>query len=172
MKQVRLTRNFAMCAAALSLAAVATTAHAQATATTASSARFTISANGQEVLDTSTKLWWRRCTEGMKWDGKTCVGKPVKLTLALAKQQAAATGKAEGKAWRIPSREELTGLIVKPQKKPLIDKNAFPNTPSAVFFALRPGFDDNLNAWIVDFGNGHVFGSTGSKYLVRLVRNG
>ncbi|MDP2366843.1 hypothetical protein [Rhodoferax sp.] len=40
-----------------------------------------------------------------------------------------------------------------------------------MFWATRPQASDNLNAWIVNFGNGHVYGNTGSKApFVRLVR--
>ena len=133
--------------------------------------RFTPSTDGQEVLDTKTNLLWRRCVEGMKWDGKTCTGKPTALTLTVAKKHVGAVSKADNKAWRIPNRDELVGLIVKPQKKPLIDAAAFPNTPSTVYWALRPGYTDNLNAWMIDFGNGHVYGSSGSKHNLRLVRS-
>src|SRR5205085_2223678 len=39
--------------------------------------RFAISADGQEVTDSTSRLTWRRCAEGMRWDGKTCSGRLV-----------------------------------------------------------------------------------------------
>ena len=135
-------------------------------------ARFTVSADGQDVLDSTTNLTWRRCAEGQHWDGKACTGKLAKFTYGSAKQAAASAG--GGKGWRVPTRDELVGLVDKnAKKKPKIDVQAFPNTPSAMFWASRPGSDDNLNAWLVNFGNGKVIGNAGqAKFPLRLVHAG
>ena len=133
--------------------------------------RFAISSDGQEVTDSTTHLTWRRCAEGMRWDGKTCSGKLAKFTYAGAKQAAQAANGA-GSAWRIPSREELVGLVNKTtKKKPKIDGNAFPKMPSSPFWATREGSDDNLNAWLVNLGSGKVRANLGqAKFPLRLVR--
>jgi hypothetical protein len=148
------------------LAAAVASSHAQG--------RFTVSADGQEVLDTSSRLSWRRCAEGLQWDGKTCSGKLAKFSYAEAKQRAAGAAKAGAKAWRIPSKDELVGLVDKTaKKKPKIDFEAFPKTPSTLFWATRPGTDDNLNAWLVSFANGKVMGNVGqAKFPLRMVRAG
>ncbi len=147
---------------------------AVAAASSQAQARFTVSGDGQEVLDTTTQLTWRRCAEGLQWDGKTCSGKLAKFSYAGAKQQAAGAAKASAKAWRIPSKDELVALVdKKAKKKPRIDAEAFPKTPSAPFWATRPGTDDNLNAWLVSFANGKVAGNVGqTKFPLRLVRAG
>lgn len=134
--------------------------------------RFAVSANGQEVTDASAHLVWRRCAEGMRWDGKTCSGKAATYKYAAAKQ-AAETAAGGGKAWRIPTREELVALLDKTtKKKPLIDAKAFPNTPKAAFWAIREGHDDDLNAWLVSFSSGRVSGNAGQKkFPLRLVRS-
>ncbi len=147
-------------------------ASAAAPAAAAATGRFTVSADGQEVLDTKTNLAWRRCAEGMQWDGKICKGKPIKLKFVGAKDQAANAAKASGKGWRVPTKDELLGIIVKQKKKPMVDGAAFPNTPSTPFWSLREGFNDNLNSWAVNFGNGHVYGNSGlGKLHLRLVRS-
>jgi hypothetical protein len=134
-------------------------------------ARFAVSADGQEVVDGQTKLTWRRCAEGMNWNGKTCAGKASKFTLTAAKKQAAIAATNGGPAWHLPTRDELVSLVEKGKTKPMIDAQAFPATPKAMFWATRPGYEDNLNAWLVHFGNGRVYGNPGSKApLVRLVR--
>jgi hypothetical protein len=137
----------------------------------AADARFVVSGDGQEVLDTKTSLVWRRCVEGMTFDGKACKGKPAKYKFGEAKQRADAAAPAQGKAWRVPSKEELSTLVVKQKKKPMTDAEAFPNTPSSLQWAKRPGFDDNLNGWMIDFGSGKGFGGSGAKESVRLVRD-
>jgi hypothetical protein len=154
--------------AALVLATICT---AQAQAQAPAQTRFTVSADGQEVLDTKTNLLWRRCAEGMQWDGKICKGKPVKFKFPGAKDQAAKAASAAGKPWRLPTKEELLGIVVKQKKKPMVDATVFPNTPAATFWSLREGFSDNLNAWMVNFGNGRVYGNNGeARPYLRLVR--
>ncbi|MDQ6628550.1 MAG: DUF1566 domain-containing protein [Pseudomonadota bacterium] len=144
-----------------------------AAAAAAAQGRFTVSGDGQDVLDTSTQLTWRRCAEGMQWDGKTCAGKASKFTLVGARERARA-GAAGATAWRLPSREELVGLVDRgAKKKPRIDGIAFPKTPALPFWATRTGSDDNLNAWLVSFANGKVTGNVGeAKFPLRLVRAG
>lgn len=140
---------------------------ALAAASSQAQGRFTTSADGQEVTDTTTQLVWRRCAEGLAWDGKTCKGKLAKFKYADAKIEA----KNVGKGWRIPSREELVGLVDMAKKKPRIDPMAFPATPSAPFWATKQGSDDNLNAWLVSFANGKVRANLGeAKFPLRLVR--
>jgi hypothetical protein len=136
--------------------------------------RFAVSADGQQVTDTTTKLTWRRCVEGMQWDGKTCTGKPLKLDYGAAKRRAKGAGSDGGSGWRVPTRNELVGLVDRNAKaKPRIDATAFPKTPSILQWASRPGTDDNLNAWLVSFQNGKVTGNVGeSKFGLRLVRDG
>lgn len=134
-------------------------------------ARFAVSADGQEVTDSTTRLVWRRCGEGTDWDGKTCSGKLVKLDYAGARK-AAEAAKSSGKAWRIPTREELVTLYdVKAKKTPKVDGTMFPNATNGPFWAIRAGTDDNLNAWLVNFRNGRVSGYAGQKkFPLRLVR--
>ena len=134
--------------------------------------RFKISSDGQDVTDTTTKLAWRRCAEGLRWDGKACSGKLKTYKYPEAKDAAAALAKSDGKAWRIPTRDELVGIVDKTaKKKPRIDVKAFPQTPSQPFWAMRPGTDDDLSAWLVNFANGKVSGNAGQrKFPLRLVR--
>jgi hypothetical protein len=130
--------------------------------------RFVVSADGQEVTDTQFKLIWQRCAIGQKWDGKTCAGKAAKVTLADAKTKAGAMTPA----WRVPTKDELKGLVDTSAKKPAIDKSAFPGTPASLFWAIKPEATDTLGAWVVDFRSGKVFGNTyKAKYLVRFVRS-
>lgn len=130
-------------------------------------ARFSISADGQEVTDTQTKLVWQRCPVGSKWDGKLCSGKPTKFTLQEAKH----ASDPAGAAWRLPSKDEFFSLADRTHKKPKMDAVAFPAKPKGLCWALRPEAHDNLNAWLVDYRNGKVYGNTSAvRHFVRLVR--
>ncbi len=131
--------------------------------------RYSVSPDGQEVRDGKTSLSWRRCAEGMAWNGKACAGKPAKFSYVAAQKYLSAQA-ATG--WRMPTKEELLSLVDKTQRKPAIDGSAFPNTPAAMFWSTRAESKDNLNAWIVDFNGGHVFGNNGTKAPhLRLVRD-
>ena len=129
--------------------------------------RFTLSADGQEVSDSQTKLVWQRCPLGSKWDGKLCAGKPTKLSLVQAKK----ANDPSNSAWRMPTKDEFAALADRSKKKPKMDIVAFPATPKGLYWALRPENDDNLNAWVVDFRNGKVHGNIrDARFFVRLVR--
>jgi hypothetical protein len=133
--------------------------------------RYVVSGDGQEVTDSSSHLTWRRCAEGLRWNGKAGTGKLAKYSYAGAKK-AAEAARSSGKAWRIPSREELAGLIdMKAKKKPRIDAEAFPKSTNGPFWASRQGSDDDLNAWLVNVGTGKVRANLGQqKFPLRLVR--
>jgi hypothetical protein len=134
--------------------------------------RFVVSADGMEVRDSATKLVWRRCAEGLS--APTCTGKLSRFKFAAAKADAERVAKSDGKAWRVPTKDELVSLLDKTvKKKPLINVQAFPKTPSELFWATRAGTDDDLNAWLVSFATGKVSGNTGQKaFPLRLVRDG
>ena len=106
----------------------------------------------------------------MRWDGKTCSGKPARFTYPAARQAIAQAAKDGPGGWRMPAREELVGLVDRSAKKPQLDAAAFPKTPTAPFWATRAGSDDNLSAWLVN-SSGRVHGNTGqAKFPLRLVR--
>ena len=154
-------RRFRLPLAVFALCALATTAQA--------GDRYMVSADGQEVRDTTTQLTWRRCAEGQRFDGKACAGKPTRLSYGAAKKVAGSAGAG----WRVPTREELVGLVDKKAKKPKIDAQAFPKTPNLSFWASRQGSDDDLGAWLVSFASGRVTGNVGqAKFPLRLVKSG
>jgi len=165
MTLLRLAASGPRIAALALLALLATASHGQD--------RFTIASDGQEVTDATAKLIWRRCAEGLRWDGKACAGKVKTFKYGDAKDDAASVAKADSKAWRIPTKDELVSLVDKTaKKKPRIDVKVFPQTPSLPFWAMRPGSDDDLNAWLVNFANGKVHGNAGQrKFPLRLVRS-
>lgn len=156
-----MTRSTVLAAlAAAFLAAIAGVVPAQ------TQSRFTVSADGQEVIDSTSRLVWRRCAEGARFDGRACAGKATRYSYAGAKKVASG-------GWRVPTREELGGLLDRgAKKKPrIVDAAVFPQTPSTGFWASKPGSDDDLNAWVVNFSNGQTRANLGqAKFPLRLVR--
>ncbi len=93
------------------------------------SAFYEFSADGTEVLDPRTSLIWRRCAEGMQWDGTTCVGKALEINHENALRHAAKEASRTGLAWRLPNTRELNSLFRPGRRNPTVDVDAFPATP-------------------------------------------
>ena len=103
-------------------AALSVASQAQAAATT----RFQVTEDPSEVLDVLAKLVWKRCVEGMTWDGGTCQGKAQLLDHTQASR---------------PNRVEATRLhggftdrtqaLIDSASNPAIDPVLFPH-PSAM----------------------------------------
>ena len=75
--------------------------------------------------------------------------------------------------WRVPTVEELQGIVDYSRAGPAIDTGYFPNTPSSFFWSssLYAGFSSG--AWSVYFGYGYAYGNCrDSADRVRLVRSG
>ncbi|MEQ1636285.1 MAG: DUF1566 domain-containing protein [Methylococcales bacterium] len=140
--------------------------------TVADAAPYTLSADGQEVTDTQTGLIWRRCAEGMSWNGTLCIGTATTYTHEQALQQAATVATATGIAWRLPNVKELVSIVDFSRISPAIDPAAFPNTLMDVFWSSSPEVSGTYHAWTVEFGWGYTSIITNDAGAVRLVRAG
>ncbi len=137
----------------------------------AQAAPYTLSADGQEVTDQATGLIWRRCAEGMNWDGTTCAGAAATYTHENALIRAKTEATASGKAWRLPNVKELSTIVDRSRASPAIDVTAFPATPSAWFWTSSPYAGGSGGAWYVYFGDGGVVNDGRNvSFAVRLVR--
>lgn len=75
-------------------------------------ADWTPAANGQQLLQRSTRLLWSRCVEGMRWSGRDCVGQPLWLDLVEAQALVQRRNAATGQNWRLPYLKELQQLAL------------------------------------------------------------
>jgi hypothetical protein len=144
---------------------------------------FVISADGLEVTDQKTGLIWRRCAEGLNWDGTTCAGNSpdaalwdaARFTHEAALQHAATKASKTGIAWRLPTIEELKsiGYPERTFNNPSVrDRKAFPNTPPDWFWSSSL-YNSHANyVWCLSFSYGGTDGADrNSPYRVRLVRS-
>jgi len=138
-------------------------------------ARYVISADGNEVTDSTTGLIWRRCAEGMKIIANDCSGVASPYSSDQAQSWAKNEVLTSGKPWRLPSLKELSGIVDPSRCNPAIDTDAFPGTPGSPFWSAPPAAGESSYAWGVNFDYGYVdYGSehNSAGYRVRLVRSG
>ncbi len=141
---------------------------------------YIFSPDGSEVTDQKTGLIWRRCAEGMSWDGTSCAGVASTFTHEAALQQATTQASRSAIAWRLPNIRELSSIADKNFFNPTIDSMVFPATPSkggpvprSVFGSSSPNIGDPTLVWSVDFSPGIVsFQPRSTSHYVRLVRTG
>ena len=130
------------------------------------------SADGPEAMDARNKLVWRRCVEGMNWNGSTCTGTAGTYTWAEATALARAAA-AKGVAWRLPDVKELSSVVDEGRVNPAIDAARFPVTPALWFWTATPDANDAAYVWFVNFGTGYTghHGFRTDRHALRLVRS-
>ncbi|MBI2307391.1 MAG: DUF1566 domain-containing protein [Rhodocyclales bacterium] len=140
------------------------------TATTPSS-RFTL--NGAEAFDRKTNLTWGRCSVGTTWKNGKCTGTAKLMSLSEAKEYA----QKLGSGWRIPTIEELYGIVEQTCSNPAINTEVFPNVKDlgegAPYWSITRIKEIPSLIYYVDFLSGGADGHTkGFSMAVRLVRSG
>lgn len=137
-----------------------------------------ISSDGQTVTDHASGLIWRRCTEGMHWNGVTCTGSIIAFSHENAFIRARNEAAASNEAWRLPNVKELSSLVDQRRSAPAIDTTLFPNSAlienaSAWYWSSTPSLTFPGHARMVDFRYGRSGGalSRESEIAVRLVRD-
>lgn len=133
---------------------------------------FTVSVDGNEVTDQKTGLIWRRCIEGLSWDGTACTGTASIFSQEAALQHAAAEATNTGVAWRLPNIKELYSIVSMDVITPAIETAAFPATPASWFRTSTPYVSIAGYAWSINFSNGMAsLYSNATNINVRLVRS-
>lgn len=129
--------------------------------------RFTRAGSEEPVVtDTWTGLEWQGCPAGR-------FGEPCDNGEAEAYEWYTALSHCENllwggsNDWRLPNVRELASLIDTRRRDPTIDSAVFPHTPSHIFFTSSFYAATPLQAWGVDFENGHIE-NTGSLNLPRV----
>jgi Protein of unknown function (DUF1566) len=115
---------------------------------------------GGVVLDLITGLQWQQAVDenSHTWDGASTYCSD--LTLG-------------GGGWRLPTRIELISLLDYTSPNPVIDMDAFPETPADYFWTSSAYAGDAMSAWNVNFkfSDGMADKSEMSKaHRVRCVR--
>lgn len=133
-------------------------------------------ADGPVAIDLLGRVEWMRCTVGQTWDGTTCTGEPLRLSLAEAREIIARLedrGDSAGAGWRLPTRDEFSRIIEKREEPPMIHPEIFPETPPESHWTSEPHALSSRHHWSVNFFTGHSYGRSMPEQplVVRLVRD-
>ena len=125
------------------------------------------------VIDLRFGVEWLRCTVGTVWNGETCTGQAVRLSQDQAKIAIKQANEQLGEGWRLPTLEELEGLVCDSCGTPMIDADIFPATQSEPYWTGETNMFSSRHYYSVNFFNGWTFGRflSGKPLAVRLVRD-
>ena len=123
------------------------------------------------VLDKVTGLEWQGCLSGQS--GSDCAGSNDTYSWQNALSYCDGLTWADFDDWRLPDRYELHSIVDCSKIDPAIDDDAFPGTPSSIFWSLSTYQDTSSYAWYVEFLYGDVrpIASKASAFPVRCVRS-
>ncbi len=102
-------------------------------------------------------------------NGGNCVGSSCDTQAYAAAVNA--SGLCGASDWRVPTRQELIGLLNNGRRQPAIDIALFANTPSLPYWTASPLARDGSQSWVVLFSDGSVsVEPSAAGHRVRLVR--
>jgi len=84
-------------------------------------------------------LTWYRCNAGERFVNGSCVGEPLRVSHAEAMQYAQDFSSASGRAWRMPTIEEMRELRMASCNNPAVDTRVFPSVRSDHYWAAESG---------------------------------
>jgi hypothetical protein len=132
--------------------------------------RFQVSADGQEVIDQEKQLVWRRCVEGMRFEGGRCLGEPMPLVWASGHDWAKGIP-SSGSPWRMPTMNELGTMMDMSSHGSPLNAALFPDTPKAYVWSATVNDRTPTHAWAMLNTNGYMMSSWQTvTYYLRLVR--
>ena len=131
------------------------------------------------VVDLRHGVDWLRCTVGQVWNGSTCTGETVRLDHEQIKEAIIQANKQLGEGWRLPTVDELEGLLCESCKKcdlcdyPMINAELFPRTEAEPYWTGQQNKLSRRNYFSVNFINGWTYGRflPTRPLAVRLVRD-
>ncbi|EOW9407664.1 DUF1566 domain-containing protein [Vibrio cholerae] len=133
------------------------------------------------VVDNETGLEWKRCPEGLNWNGSACTGVPLEISWNDAIKKYASLGRD----WRLPTFQELATLRTRGTSdprvlqssncnKPAINQLVFPGGAAmgAFWSSSEKENDNGVSAWFVVFTEGllHTYYKKAAANI-RLVRS-
>lgn len=130
-----------------------------------------------ELLDDGTAVhlptgWiWMRCSLGQEWNGETCLGEAKTFTWTEALDVAGGEVFAGHGNWRLPTNQELLGLVEKRCSLPSINRTVFPNTAPFAYWTSTPFANDSGYSWGIafDYGVANFGYYDNDRFHIRLI---
>ncbi len=125
------------------------------------------------IIDKQHNIEWLRCSVGQRWNGSTCIGQIVNLSLDTVPQAIELAGEQLGGVWRLPTKKELKSIVCSDCPSPKINKDIFPNTDNAPYWTGDRSIFNRKFFVSVNFHTGFSF----NRFLplkelaIRLVRD-
>ncbi len=125
------------------------------------------------IIDLQSGVEWLRCSVGQQWNGIGCSGKIMKLNHDGVAKAIVMANEQLGGNWRLPTRNELEGLVCKTCSNVKIDIKTFPETAAEPYWTGEVNGFATRHFWSVNFMTGHTYGRffPTQALAVRLVRN-
>ena len=133
-------------------------------------ASFIVGGDGTAV-DQTTGLMWKRCAEGLSWDGAACTGTAAIYNWQAALQVGAAgTPFAGHDDWRLPNIKELQSLVEVRCFNPALNTAIFNSGYANLTWSNSPYGGYPLWAWGVRENGKVQYVQKTASFQVRLVR--
>jgi len=125
------------------------------------------------IIDLQSGVEWLRCSVGQRWNGAGCDGEIVRLNHDDVAKAVVTANEQLGGEWRLPSRDELEGLVCAACPAVKIDPDSFPQTAAEPYWTGEVNGFATRHFWSVNFMTGHTYGRffPEQELAVRLVRD-
>ena len=125
------------------------------------------------IIDLRSSVEWMRCSVGQRWNGTSCDGKIIRLNHDDVAKAIVIANEQLGGSWRLPSRDELEGLVCAACEAIKIDSDSFPQTVPEPYWTGEVNGFAARHFWSVNFMTGHTYGRffPQQELAVRLVRD-
>ena len=127
------------------------TCSSQKVLSTTPTSDFEIQPDSSTVLHKPTGLIWKRCVEGLTWDGTECTG----LREGYDWQEALAAADAQD-GWRVPNVRELLSIVEYCTAFEASNSDIFPMSGVDSVWTSTPVYTTSIQAWQVDFFRGRA----------------
>jgi len=125
------------------------------------------------IIDLQHGVEWMRCSVGQQWNGSACDGEIIRLNHDDVAKAIVTANEQLGGDWRLPSRDELEGLVCETCPDVKIDSASFPQTAAEPYWTGQVNGFATRHFWSVNFMTGHTYGRffPQQELAVRLVRD-
>ena len=87
---------------------------------------------------------WYRCAAGQRYSNFRCKGEPLRLNWDAANEYAEEFSQKSGKAWRIPTKQELKSIMEEKCINPSVNPTVFPGLEVDNFWTSSGSLNSDL----------------------------